>query len=107
MDKIARIKNEVNLKEWSEMIQNCQSSGLTITQWCENNNLKIKTYYYRLRKVRERLCEVKETHQIVPVSVPKLKIESRIIIEAAGVRAEVCGDVSPELLRTLIGSLKC
>ena len=107
MDKISRVKNEVLLKEWAEMIQSCKSSGLPVTQWCASNNLNYKTYYYRLRKVRERLCEVKETHQIVPVALPEVKAKSRIIIEASGVRAEVCGDVSHELLRTLIGSLKC
>jgi len=43
MDKISRVKEEVKLEEWSKKIQECKSSGLTVAQWCENNNLNIKT----------------------------------------------------------------
>lgn len=107
MDKTAKRKNEAMLKEWSEMIQTCKSSGMPVTQWCAENMLNIKTYYYRLRRVREGLCDMKETHEIIPISLPEVKAEGQIIIEASGVRAEVFGDVSHELLKILIGSLKC
>ena len=107
MDKTAKGKNEAMLKEWSEMIQTCKSSGMPVTQWCENNNLNIKTYYYRLRRVREGLCDMKETHQIVPVALPEAKTKGQIIIEASGVRAELSSEISPETLKTILGSLKC
>ena len=50
---ITTIKHEVRLQEWSAQIEAQQSSGLTVQKWCEENGLSTKTYYYRLRKVRE------------------------------------------------------
>ncbi|MFQ7292448.1 MAG: IS66 family insertion sequence element accessory protein TnpA [Monoglobales bacterium] len=70
MDKIVQIKNNVKLHEWSMMVKACRSSGLTVSQWCNENDIKLKTYYYRLRKVREYLCEETEVHPILPISVP-------------------------------------
>ncbi len=32
MDKIISIKNKVRIKEWSEMVKDCRSSGLTVQQ---------------------------------------------------------------------------
>jgi len=79
IDKISRVQEEVKLREWSKKIQECKSSGLTVAQWCENNNLNIKTYYYRLRKVRESLCEIKERQEIVAVNfLEKEKSDSKI-----------------------------
>lgn len=53
MGRISDVKCQININEWSQQISECQSSGLTVARWCVEHNLKIKTYYYRLRKVRE------------------------------------------------------
>ena len=66
MDKIAEVKKQVQLREWAEMVRACRSSGMSVRRWCMENGVNQKTYYYRLRKVREFLCE--EQRDIVPVS---------------------------------------
>ena len=50
---INEVKQEIRLREWSEQIERQQSSGLSVEQWCVKNGIKPKTYYYRLRRVRE------------------------------------------------------
>ena len=67
MDKIMAIKNKVRINRWSEMVNTCRSSGVTVQQRCTSNGINIKTYYYRLRKVREAICE--ETHDIVQITL--------------------------------------
>ena len=62
---IMSIKNKVRINEWREMVNAYRSSGLTVQQWCDLNGMNIKTYYYRLRKLREAICE--ETHDIVQI----------------------------------------
>ena len=49
MNEITKIKNEAKLKQWVEMIQQWNESGLTITDWCRQNGINLKTYYYRLK----------------------------------------------------------
>ena len=52
---------KVRKHEWVKQISECRSSGLTVPQWCEQNGVNIKTYYYRMRRVREELLSVAET----------------------------------------------
>ena len=33
------MKHAAKLAEWSEKVQACRSSGLTIKDWCEQNNV--------------------------------------------------------------------
>ena len=60
-----RATNEVNqelrLREWSEQIERQQSSGMSVEQWCVENGIKPKTYYYRLRKVRKQCADTLDT----------------------------------------------
>ena len=51
---IAVIKQEVQLREWAAQIDAQQSSGLTVSKWCAENEINPKTFYYHLRKVREK-----------------------------------------------------
>ena len=70
MAAIKEIKAELRHREWREQIQECQNSGLTVKEWCNNNHINISTYYSRLKKVREEILSRKpEFHSIVPVSI--------------------------------------
>ena len=57
MDKVAIVKKEIQLQNWSEAELARQESGLTVTQWCRQERISTSTYYYRMRKIRESLCE--------------------------------------------------
>ena len=71
MNEIANIKQDVKLRQWTEMIQQRKESGLTVSQWCEMNGVNYKTYYYRLKKVRQAMCKEPEHHDIVPICEPE------------------------------------
>ena len=69
MDKIAMVKKEIQLQNWSDKELARQESGLTVTEWCRQEKISTSAYYYRLRKIREILCK-----QIpVPVYMPPQK----------------------------------
>ena len=40
-----------NLMEWSRRVADCRSSGLSVTRWCTEHNVKPKTYYNWQKKV--------------------------------------------------------
>ena len=52
---ISEVKQEIRLREWSEQIERQQSSGMSVEQWCIENGIKSKTYYYRLKRVRGKM----------------------------------------------------
>ena len=51
-----KISHEMNLKRWSQIVEECRSSGQTAVKWCAENNINIKTYYYWQRKVCNAVC---------------------------------------------------
>ena len=44
-----------NGKESDDEVAECQSSDMRVSAWCELHGIKVKTYCYRLRRVRESL----------------------------------------------------
>lgn len=40
-----------NLMEWSRRVADCRSSGMPVTRWCSEHNVKPKTYYNWQKKV--------------------------------------------------------
>ena len=53
--EIQTVKNQMTLKNWAEEVAECQSSGMAVSAWCELHGIKVKTYYYHLRRLRESL----------------------------------------------------
>ena len=106
MDKVAMVKKEVQLQNWSETELARQESGLTVTQWCRQKKISQSAYYYRLRKIRESLCEQ------IPVPVTEITgntetDQAAIRIVSGDLKVEISTDVPSEKIAAIIGALKC
>ena len=64
------------LQQWTQFIQDCKTSGLTVEEWCAQNGFSKHKYYYRLRKVREAMLLAQNTQEIVPIPEVLVKHES-------------------------------
>ena len=60
MNEIAKVKKEVKLAQWTEMVKSRNESGLTVTDWCKQNGINLKTYYYRLKRLRQAVWNCQE-----------------------------------------------
>ncbi len=98
---LAAVKQEVRMQEWSAQIAEQQASGLTVQQWCAENGIKPKTYYYHLKKVREQFLD--SSPAIVPLNVPQQSADIRI--EKNGLQISLPANISPDTLLTLVQSL--
>ena len=74
--ELVAVKQIVRLQEWSSQIEAQQSSGLSIRQWCMENRVNPKTYYYHLKTVREQ--SLNSSPAIVPLNVPQQNSDIRI-----------------------------
>lgn len=54
---VTEIKAQMHMQEWTKLIENRQNSGLSIKEWCGQNNLPESRYYYYLKKLRLAACE--------------------------------------------------
>jgi len=59
--KVQDAKRLVRIREWTEQINACKQSGMTVKQWCKENGINTKTYYNRMKRVREELLDALET----------------------------------------------
>lgn len=48
---IAGVRRDVRLRECAEQFEAQQASGLTVPQWCAENSIETKSFYYQLRRV--------------------------------------------------------
>ena len=110
MDEIAEAKKQVKLRNWQMMYSEYQASGKAVRRWCAEQNLSTKTFYYRLRKLREAVIK-QEQHEIVLVKACDEETHaptanaSTIRITSRGITAELPQDISPELLTALLKGL--
>ncbi len=74
---------------------------MIVTAFCAKKGINLKTYYYRLRKVREQCVEAKPA--IVPVAIHSATSDIRI--EKNGLQISLPADVSTETLIRLIHEL--
>lgn len=61
--------HQLRLNEWSSRFSDQKASGLTVKQWCDQNNLSIHTYNYWKHLLKEELAS-QVLPDIVPVSLP-------------------------------------
>ena len=46
-----------NLLEWSHRVAECRNSGISVTRWCAEHDIKPKTYYNWQKKVFAAMIE--------------------------------------------------
>ena len=52
---IQATKRAIRIKEWATQINECIQSKQPVSIWCRENGINVKTYYNRLKRVREEM----------------------------------------------------
>ena len=76
MENVIQVRNEYRKQQWVQIIQGCQSSGLSNKEYCRQQGISEKSYYW-LRKLRSAAAE--GVPQIVEVEPPA--VEDRYIFD--------------------------
>ena len=90
------------------MVRQRNESGLSVTEWCKQNGINIKTYYYRLKRVRQAMCNEIEQHDIVPVEpIAGTEITTeKIELSIGDVKISLPDDFNESTLKRLLGVLR-
>ena len=96
------VHQDVRLREWAEQLEAQQASGLTVPQWCAENGIKTKSFYYRLRRVREQY--IQSAHAVVPLTVPQQQ-SADIRIEKNGLHISLPTSITKDTLLALVNAL--
>jgi transposase-like protein len=99
--EIVAIKTEVREQNWETMISECQQSGMSVKEWCHLNGVNPSTYYSRLRKLREKVC-----NEIIPIEAPMAETISEIKITSGEIAISLASNVSQETLTKILMALR-
>ena len=110
------------MQNWIKIIRECQSSGLTNKEWCEQNGVSEKSYYYHLAKIRKlALTEIprkaqnkgfeasfnEETSSFAEVTIIEDKplIQSSVVIRKGTSSVEINQEIDASLLKVILEAL--
>ena len=51
------VRDAYRAQEWAMLIQECNASGLTKREFCQQRGISEKSFYYWLRKLRTQMVE--------------------------------------------------
>ena len=113
MNGIMEIRRQVRLSQWSAMVREREESGLSVKAYCEQTGIAAKTYYYRLRKLREAAVEQArfeatqpELVQFTPPAEYAVGQAQSIVIKTADTTIEIPVNVQPDVVAAAVSFLR-
>ena len=71
------VRSEYRLQQLEQAVEQCRGSGLSNREYCQQNGIAEKTYYYWLRRLREAATRQIQNPTLVHLDAePKAPVES-------------------------------
>lgn len=76
-------------RHWFDLIQECRTSGKSDRQWLAENNISSPTFYYHIKQLRKKSCEipanttycgVSQIQEVVPLVIEDIHPEQSAIL---------------------------
>ena len=102
MENVIQVRNEYLKQQWAQIIRECQSSGLSNKEYCRQQGISEKTYYYWLRKLRS------EAGEGIPqiVEVEPTAMEDKVYIRFRGAELALPSETDVEAIAAVLRSLQ-
>ena len=104
MSKALEARNRYRMEEWAQIISQCRASGLSNREFCRRNGIPEKTFYYRLKKLREQAAESE-------ITLCRLETESSpgagssVRVKYRGADIEISQNTDPDALKLALRAL--
>lgn len=118
---------------WYDLIQQCRTSGKSDRQWLLENNIKPPTFYYHVKQLRKKACEIPEsnyvgiteTQDVVPLvindAMPVAEVNNTTLIsetvtDSSGialrltiqnVTVEITNQATQSIIQDTLSALRC
>lgn len=118
---LIELNHRKNLARWQQLVSDCRNSGMTVKNWCAQNGITEKSYYYRQRKVWEAVRQLEEVREasvqaespaIIPCVAPltgtsmNISPTPALILRNKSWTVEVNPGCDPEILRLVLRTVK-
>lgn len=114
------VKNHYSFQKWASIIQERNASELSTKQWCNQNGILEGSYYYWLKRIREkslkqlsvpkidtRLQEVSvEPAVFAKIPTPAKQVPADVMISLNGMEIGLNSSATPELIQSVLLAVK-
>ena len=83
------ILHQAKLNEWASRFADQKSSGLSVAEWCERNNLSQYKFFYWKRQLKEEAIG-QVLPEIGPLAMPSVPANETLVVPTAAVGSETC-----------------
>jgi len=100
--KLTKYTNDLKAQKWTEIVVNCNESGMSKTAWCRENNVSIKSFFYWQHKLRMKMIEsspAAKAAEIVQINLQEETISQEPVTSTEVIRIRK-NDVTVELPMT-------
>ena len=104
MADVLAVRDEYRAQTWAMLIQECNNSGLTKQEFCQQHGISEKSYYYWLRKFRSQMAET-AVPQLVQLDPTPLQ-DDMLQIQYRGAELKLPAGVDMDAVSALLRSLQ-
>ena len=99
--------SNIKCEIWKERINNYRSSNLKALEWCNKNNLSVKTLYYWIRKLNKENITAIIPNEFVPITTQNIMLNTTvpIVIRYGKVEIDVSDSCNVANLRKVLEAL--
>lgn len=94
------VRRGYRLREWAETVARCRESGMNNREFCRENGIPEKTFYYRLRQLQE--ATIDQTPKLVELEDPTAPKGGMLRIQYRGASLELPENIDMEALASLL-----
>lgn len=104
MADVLAVRDEYRAQTWARLIQECNNSGLTKREFCQQRGISEKSFYYWLRKLRSQMAEAAgpQLVQLDPAVVP----DDMLQIQYRGAELKLPAGVDVDAVAALLRSIQ-
>ena len=104
MADVLAVWDEYRAQTWAMLIQECNNSGLTKREFCQQRGISEKSFYYWLRKLRTQMTEA-SAPQLVRLE-PLSSADDILEIQYRGAVVKVPSGVDMDAIAALLRSIQ-
>lgn len=117
MDEITPVKTKFRMEQWTQLVQDQQSSGMSVKAWCQQSQIKETSYYYWLKRIRQQACSQEMvatqlepdgpvTFAKLPINLGKSNRSPAVVINLPSASIEVMAGAAPETIEAVLLAMK-
>ena len=104
MADVLAVRDEYRAQTWAMLIQECNNSGLTKREFCQQRGISEKSFYYWLRKLRSQMAEAAGPQLVQLDSAPVA--EDMLQIQYRGAEIKLPAGVDIDAVAALLRSIQ-